>query len=265
MAADADKLELAIGKWIRTADLVLAASATEIASLQAQVGDFPARVLPNPMPARILEGWASPVDMLLVANFGYAPNRDAAHWLCRDVLPRLRRRMGKEVRVALAGSYIGPAVAELEAGGVKVVRDPPSVTPLYEATTIAVAPIRASGGTRLKILEAFGHRRAVVSTSLGAEGLPVVANRHLLIADGAEDFAEACARALTDSDLRSSLVSAAVEVAIAHAWPHVASSVSEIALAECTRHRAPSKLSTGRRGGRVPARNVDWRGEWTTI
>jgi hypothetical protein len=262
MAADADKLELAVGQWIRTADLVLAASATEIASLRARVGDFPARVLPNPMPARLLGGWASPVDMLLVANFGYAPNRDAARWLCHDVLPRLRRRMGREVRVALAGSYVGATVAELEGAGVMVVRDPPSVTPLYEATSIAVAPIRASGGTRLKILEAFGHRRAVVSTSQGAAGLPVEPGRHLLIADGAEDFAEACARALTDSGLRSSLVSAAVEVAIAHAWPHVASTVSEIALTECTRRRPVGKLSTGSDDGRVPAHSVDWRGEW---
>jgi hypothetical protein len=172
--------------------------------------------------------------------------------------------MGREVRVALAGSYVGPAVAELEGGGVILVRDPPSVTPLYEATSIAVAPIRASGGTRLKILEAFGHRRAVVSTTRGAEGLPVMANRHLLIADSAEDFAEACSRALTDSALRNSLVSAAVEVAAAHAWPRAASTVSEIAMAECAPHRPVSKLSTGSDGGSLPARSVEWRGEWTT-
>jgi polysaccharide biosynthesis protein PslH len=264
MAADADKLERAVAKWIRTADLVLASSAIEIASLRARVGDFPARVLPNPMPARILGGWASPVDVLLVANYGYAPNIDAAHWLCHDVLPRLRHRMGREVRVALAGSYVGPPVAELEGGGVMVIRDPPSVTPLYEATTIAVAPIRASGGTRLKILEAFGHRRAVVSTTRGAEGLPVVADRHLLIADGAEDFADACGRALTDSGLRSRLVSAAVDIAIAHAWPRVASTVAEIATAQCTRRRPTDRLSTGSEDGTLPAPGGDWRGEWTT-
>ena len=62
----------------------------------------------------------------------------------------------------MAGSHIGPAVAELNGDGVILVRDPWSVTPIYEATTIAVAPLRAGGGTRIKILEAFGHRRTVV-------------------------------------------------------------------------------------------------------
>jgi hypothetical protein len=91
-----------------------------------------------------------------------------------------------------------------------------------------------------------------------------MANRHLLIADSAEDFAEACSRALTDSALRNSLVSAAVEVAAAHAWPRAASTVSEIAMAECAPHRPVSKLSTGSDGGSLPARSVEWRGEWTT-
>jgi len=244
-AADADKLELAARSWIRTADLVVAASDTEIACLRELPGNVPMKVLPNPMPMRRVLGWASPVDMLLVANFGYAPNRDAARWLCNDVLPRLRTRMGREVRVALAGSYIASDVAELEGNGVTIVRDPVSVTPLYEATSIAVAPLRAGGGTRLKILEAFGHRRAVVSTSRGAEGLPVVAGRHLLIADDPEDFAEACARALSDRSLRDELVSAAVEVAIAHAWPRVASMVSELAIAECTQKRRLDTVVTG--------------------
>ncbi len=257
VAADAGKLELAAGEWLGIADLVLAASENEIASLRQRVTDVAMRVLPNPMPRRLVEGWASPVDMLFVANFGYIPNRDAARWLCNDVLPRLRRRLGRDVRLALAGSYISPIVAELEGDGVTIVRDPVSVTPLYEAATICVVPLRAGGGTRLKILEAFGHRRAVVSTSRGAEGLPVVADHHLLIADGAAGFADACARALTDSTLRSRLVGAAVDVAIAHAWSRVASIVSEIAMHECNHTRALHEVSVGATADTLSALTVD--------
>jgi len=239
MAADADKLELIANQWIPRADLALASSDVEVAALRTRFADLPARALPNPVPVRGAEGWAEPVDVAFVANFDYLPNQDAARWLCRQVLPRLRRRMGREVRVALAGSHIGPAVAELNGDGVVLVRDPWTVTPIYEATTIAVAPLRAGGGTRIKILEAFGHRRAVVSTSLGAEGLPVTSGKHLLIADSADDFADACGRALWDWSLRAALVSAAVEVAIAHSWPRVASMVSEIA----------TEVLVSRRGG----------------
>lgn len=227
--ADADKLDRIAEQWIARADIVLAASDIEVTALRHRFGDVSALVLPNPVPQRGRAGSAERVDVAFVANFDYAPNQDAARWFCRQVLPHLRHRLGREVRVALAGSNMGPGIEELQGGGVLLVANPESVTPLYEATTIAVAPLRACGGTRLKILEAFGHRRMVVSTSRGAEGLPVEAGRHLLIADEADDFAEACARALTDERLRARVVAAAVEVAMAHAWPRVAGMVAEIA------------------------------------
>ena len=69
--------------------------------------------------------------------------------------------------------------------GVAVLADVPDVTPYYAAARLAVAPIRAGGGSRIKILEAFAHDRPVVSTRIGAEGLSVVDGRHLLIADTA--------------------------------------------------------------------------------
>ena len=76
-------------------------------------------------------------------------------------------------------------------GGVEVIANPPDVIPLYKSAAIAVVPLRAGGGTRIKILEAFAFRKPVVSTSLGAEGLEARPNEHLLIADTAEDFANA--------------------------------------------------------------------------
>jgi glycosyltransferase involved in cell wall biosynthesis len=70
---------------------------------------------------------------------------------------------------------------------------------------VAVVPILAGSGTRLKILEAWGAALAVVSTRLGAEGLVAEDGRHLLLADGGEPFARAVSRLLHDADLRREL------------------------------------------------------------
>jgi hypothetical protein len=220
--ADAAKFERMAQRWATRADLVLASSAHEVASLEVLLPGVRAQVLPNVAPPTGEEGLAPRVDVLFVGNCGYLPNIEAARWFCQDVLPLVRARLGRGVRVAVVGSYVDERVASLTADrDVVVVSDPPSVTPWYRATTIAVAPLRSGGGTRLKILEAFAHRRPVVSTHLGAEGLPVTDGVHLLMADTAHDIADACARLISDTSLRASLVRSAVKVAIDHSRPSV--------------------------------------------
>jgi glycosyltransferase involved in cell wall biosynthesis len=220
--ADAEKAAALAGAWIPQADLVLAAGQSELDSLAYRFPELHGSVLPNPSPETGTEGPAPPVDLLFVGNFSYRPNIDGAIWLCKEVLPLVKKRLDYGVRVSLVGSVVDPSVTELTSvPRVDVFADVPSVTPWYRSTRVCVAPLRAGGGTRLKILEAFTHRRPVVSTSLGAEGLSVEDGVHLLIADGTEDFADACARVLRDHALRSQLVDAAVDVAIAHSRPRV--------------------------------------------
>jgi len=86
------------------------------------------------------------------------------------------------------------------------VADVASLAPYYAAARMAVVPIRAGGGSRIKILEAFAHGRPVIATRLGAEGLGVVDEQHLLIADTAEDFAASARRLLADTALAERLV-----------------------------------------------------------
>jgi glycosyltransferase involved in cell wall biosynthesis len=126
------------------------------------------------------------------------------------------------VRVTLVGGSVNPAVAALASDpDVTVVFDAPSVTPWYQSTTVAVAPLRAGGGTRLKILEAFAHGTPVVSTSRGAEGLPVTDGVDLLIADDTVEFARSCGRLLEDEGLRAALADTAADVAAQHARPRI--------------------------------------------
>jgi glycosyltransferase involved in cell wall biosynthesis len=93
--------------------------------------------------------------------------------------------------------------------GVQVWPDVADVAPLYRNAKIAVAPIRAGGGSRVKILEAFAHGVPVVSTGIGAAGLAVGDDEHLLIADSAADFALAVRRLWGDQALRTRLAAQA--------------------------------------------------------
>jgi glycosyltransferase involved in cell wall biosynthesis len=228
---DAAKLQELADTWVPRVDLVLASGPRDVATVDARYPNVDVRLLPNPTPPTGNQGNAPDVDVLFVGNCSYVPNIDSARWLCTAVLPLLQARLGRRVRVAIVGSLVDASVSELGGlPGVTVVADAPSVAPWYRSARIAVAPLRAAGGTRLKILEAFAYRRPVVSTSVGADGLPIVDGKHLLIADDAPGFADACARLLRDHELRSALVDAAVDVALAYARPRIMDQLTDMLL-----------------------------------
>jgi glycosyltransferase involved in cell wall biosynthesis len=137
---------------------------------------------------------AAPHDLVFVGNLSYPPNVDAAVWLCREVVPRM-----DGVRVALVGSRPSQAVRALEGDGVTVAADVPDVAPWYAGARVAVAPLHAGGGTCTKVLEAFAHRRPVVATARGAQGLGLDPPQGpVVIADSPAEFAAACRRLLDD-------------------------------------------------------------------
>ena len=93
--------------------------------------------------------------------------------------------------------------------GVNVTGRVEDVRPYIAQGAVYVVPLRIGGGTRLKIFEAMAMGRAVVSTTVGAEGLPVTPGEHLIIADNPDRFAQAVVRLLRDQGLRTSLEQAA--------------------------------------------------------
>ncbi len=141
------------------------------------------QVLPEPRNA-------APV-ILLVGYMLYPPNHDAAAWLITEVLPVLRRRY-PQAKLLIVGGHPPATLERLAAKAgpnVELVGHVPDVEPWYRQADIAIVPLRAGGGTRLKILEAMAFGRPVVSTRLGAEGIEAEDGRHLLLADDAEGLA----------------------------------------------------------------------------
>jgi glycosyltransferase involved in cell wall biosynthesis len=144
----------------------------------------------------------STIQILMVGTFGYEPNADAAIWFCREILPIIREHPRKPVHVALVGTGAPPSVTDLrhipEVEFVGPVRD---LAPWYEEAHIVIVPLRAGRGTRIKILEALSFRRPVVTTSIGAEGLDLSDEQHVLVADRAYHFARQCLRLIDDQEL----------------------------------------------------------------
>lgn len=203
----------------RTFDRIYVASPDDVAALPA---DARGLCLPNvvqpvaraPPPPR-----DGPFVLFFVGTLDYVPNEDAVLWFAQEVLPLLRVQVARRVSLVVVGARASPALCALPALHPEISLPGPleDLAPSYGAAHVAVAPIRAGGGTRIKILEAFAHRRPVVSTTLGAEGLAVADGRHLLLADDAPAFAAACARLAREPELAGALVDEAARfVALRH-------------------------------------------------
>ena len=158
--------------------------------------------------------------LIFVATLGYYANADAAIYLCREVLPALRRITGRRIQIDLVGSGAPDSVRTLGLEAELRIHDfVEDLRPLYAAADVAVVPLRAGGGTRIKILEAFAYGVPVVSTTLGAEGIEAVADQHLLLADTAEGFAQACLKIKEQSAFAQKLVCGAAALLAAKYSP----------------------------------------------
>jgi len=174
---------------------------------RALLGHRNVAVIPNgaTCPAQPLPEEGDGRTLLCVSNFAYPPNVEGLAFLVKDVLPLIRRDI-PDVRLLVVGRKASANGLGLETdANIRVVSDPPSLEPYYREATISVVTLRIGGGTRLRILEAMALGRAVVSTSVGCEGLDVTDDEHLLVADDAPELARQCVTLLQDPDRRRRL------------------------------------------------------------
>jgi glycosyltransferase involved in cell wall biosynthesis len=143
--------------------------------------------------------------LIFTGTAGYKPNDDAVQWLVEGILPGiLKVRPG--VRLILAGMNAGSRWGQYrKEGHIEVHCSVPDMRPLLGCAAVSVVPLRSGSGTRLKILEALSSGCAVVSTSIGAEGLDVISGRDLLIADSEAEFVSDVCQLLQDETLRKML------------------------------------------------------------
>src|SRR5690242_1288358 len=142
-------------------------------------------------------------DLIFTGSMDWLPNIDAAQFFAAEVLPSIRKQR-PNCRVVIAGRRPASAVKELAKrdSGIVVTGTVPDIRPYLWGSAVSIVPLRIGGGTRLKIFEAMAARLPVVSTSIGAEGLPVTNGEHIAIADCPERFARRCLDLLANAELR---------------------------------------------------------------
>ena len=172
-----------------------------------------------PMP-----GEARGAHLVFTGSMDWLPNEDGMLYFVRDVLPRIRASE-PDVTLSIIGRAPTPAVRRLaDQAGIEVTGRVDDVRPHVAAGDVYIVPLRIGGGTRLKIFEAMSMGKAVVSTTIGAEGLPVAHGKNIVLADGAAEFADAVVRLIRDRATRQRLEAAARGLVVDHYdWSAVAS------------------------------------------
>ncbi len=139
---------------------------------------------------------------LFCGALDYTPNTDGMGWYFEKIHPLIMERK-PDFKLLLVGKN---PTEEMKRSatlpGVEFVGEVPDVRPYYQKAWMQIVPLRIGGGTRLKIAEGLSMANPVVSTTLGAQGLELVHDQHLLLADTPETFAAAMLRYLDDAELR---------------------------------------------------------------
>ena len=163
-----------------------------------------------------------------VATMAWAPNVDAAVWLVRRVWSQVRR-MVPGARLLLVGSDPAPAVRDLAADDVEVTGRVPDVTPYLLSARVALAPLRAGGGSRLKVLQALSMGRPVVGTSKGLEGFEDLLGKGTVAADDEESLAREIATLLADPGAAAAMGRAGHDAVAAHyGWDRALAPLVEV-------------------------------------
>jgi glycosyltransferase involved in cell wall biosynthesis len=164
-----------------------------------------------------------------VGAMDWEPNVDGVEYFCSQVWPAIKVEV-PQARLRIVGRNPDRRVQNLAASdaSIEVTGRVPSVVEHLRQSAVVIVPLRIGGGTRLKIYEAMATAKAVVSTTVGAEGLDVHHGRDIILADDPGSFSQAVIMLLRDPDLRRRYENSAAETAARYDWPAIGERFSEV-------------------------------------
>jgi sugar transferase (PEP-CTERM/EpsH1 system associated) len=201
----------------------------------------------------------TPKSLVFTGSMDWLPNEDAMLFFYREILPRIREQE-PDVSLTIVGRAPTPAVARLaQDPAITVTGRVDDVRPHLANGAVYIVPLRIGGGTRLKIFEAMAMGKAVVSTAVGAEGLPVRDGEHLLLADAPDAFASAVVRLFRDHDRRRAIETAARSLVVTqYDWAAVATDLDR-ALTSVAREASAARAPANEASGLLAPRRIDMR------
>jgi glycosyltransferase involved in cell wall biosynthesis len=165
--------------------------------------------------------------VLFLGSMDWEPNIDGVEYFSREIWPKVLSRVpGAHFRIV--GRNPHPQIKKLASDSIEVTGTVPSVVEHLREAAVMVVPLRIGGGTRLKIFEAMAAGKAVVSTTIGAEGLDVHHGLDILLADDEESFADSVIALLSDEEKRKRFERAASELAAQYDWAVVAQRFEDV-------------------------------------
>ncbi len=173
------------------------------------------------------ENSADEPRVLFLGSMDWEANIDGVDYFCRDIWPEVKSAV-PAANLYVVGRNPHARVTKWTSDSVEITGRVDSVVPYLRQTTVFIVPLRIGGGTRLKIYEAMAAGKAVVSTSVGAEGLDVHHGEDILLADTDADFAKAVIDLLRDFTLRSRIGAKAARLAAQYDWAIIAERFEEI-------------------------------------
>ncbi|HEY1677837.1 MAG TPA: glycosyltransferase family 4 protein [Candidatus Sulfotelmatobacter sp.] len=149
-------------------------------------------------------------SLVFTGSMDWLPNEDAIFYFVQEILPLIREEC-PDVSLEIVGRNPSLKLETLvdKNPNIRLTGWVEDIRPFFANAALSIVPLRIGGGTRLKIFEAMAMGKAVVSTSIGAEGLPVQSGENILLADTPRDFARSVLSLLTDETRRKSLGAAA--------------------------------------------------------
>jgi sugar transferase (PEP-CTERM/EpsH1 system associated) len=218
----------------RRFDLVVAVSAADEEQMRTEFGLTEAAAVPTGVDVDYFRPRSSTApekhNIVFTGSMDWLPNEDAMQFFIRDVVPLIKESI-PDLTLTIVGRNPYPSLLDLAERdrSIIVTGRVDDVRPYLERAAAYIVPIRIGGGTRLKIYEAMAMEKPVVSTTIGAEGLPVSDGQELLLADTPEAFAAAVVRLLTQPEFAFRLGAQAAEtVRQQFGWQRVTDRFAEL-------------------------------------
>ncbi len=139
-----------------------------------------------------------------LASMDWMPNTEAVDWFLEKVWAKYLNKENN-LQFTLAGRFMPDSYLKQSEGNLKVIGSIDDNIQFYNEHEIMMVPLQSGSGMRIKIIEGMAMGKVIVSTSIGAEGIPVTHNQNIIIADTPEDFAKAIKNLSTNQELKTEI------------------------------------------------------------